>query len=253
METRRLTVELELPAGRLHVEMDVPTGTVPIQALLPALRTTADAFVTYGAEVSVAEGRPISCTKGCGACCRQLVPVTHSEARRLTSVIEELPEPRRGEVKARFAAALHRIEEIGLLPTLDGRRKWGAREATGVGMEYFRLGIPCPFLEDESCSIYGDRPIACREYLVTSDPVHCAAPTAETVETVPLPTRVWAAVAREEMGVPDSDPASCIPLILAPRWAALNPGEGERRPGPETLKRIYSRFSRDHSGEGEGR
>ena len=39
-----------------------------------------------------------------------------------------------------------------------------------LGREYFQLGIPCPFLEEESCSIYHDRPITCREYLVTSPP-----------------------------------------------------------------------------------
>lgn len=250
METRRLTVDLGLPEGRVRVEMDVPTGEVPVQALLPALRTTADAFVAYAAEVSTATGQPVSCAKGCGACCRQLVPVAHSEARRLSSLLEELPEPRRTVVKERFAAAFRRIEEAGLLPTLDGRRKWQAGEAVGVGLDYFRLGIPCPFLEDESCSIYGERPIACREYLVTSDPVHCAAPATATVRTVPLPTRVWAALSREETGAPDTEPASCVPLVLAPRWAEENPGAGPLRPGPATLRRVYERFSRDRSGKG---
>lgn len=249
METRRLTVELGLPEGSVRIEMEVPTGEVPMGALLPALRTTADAFVAYGAEVSKAAGKAVSCAKGCGACCRQLVPLAPSEARRLADLVEELREPRRSVVAGRFAEAYRRVEEAGLLPALDGRRKWQAGEATGVGMDYFHLGIPCPFLEDESCSIYTDRPIACREYLVTSDPAHCAEPTRGVLEPVPLPTRVWAAVAREEAGIPDTEPAACIPLVLAPRWAAENPGAGEPRPGPQTLKRVFDRFARDRSGE----
>ena len=220
-------------------------------SLLPALRTTADAFVAYGAELSAMKGRSVSCAKGCGACCRQLVPLAHAEARRIAALLEELPEPRRAEVKERFATALRRVEAAGLLPALDGRERWEPGEATGVGLEYFRLGIACPFLEDESCSIYEERPIACREYLVTSDPVHCSAPTAESVEPVPLPTRVWAATAREEKGLSDVDPAPCVPLVLVPRWAAAHPGVEALRPGPELLRSVYARFSRDRSGGGE--
>ena len=250
MENRRLTVEMGLPEGRLRVEMEVPTGEVPIEALLPALRATADAFVAYGAKVSEERGEPVSCAKGCGACCPQLVPIAWCEARRIAALVEALPEPRRSVVAGRFAEAARRIEAAGLLPALDGRRPWKAGDAESIGMEYFRLGIPCPFLEDESCSIYADRPIACREYLVTSDPACCAAPTRETVRTVPLPTRVWAALSREELGVPDTEPASCVLLVLAPRWAAANPDPGRLRSGPDTLRRVYERFSRDRSGEG---
>jgi hypothetical protein len=35
-------------------------------------------------------------------------------------------------------------------------------------VRYFLQGVACPFLEAESCGIHPDRPLACREYLVTS-------------------------------------------------------------------------------------
>ena len=253
VEYRQLTVKLGLPGGVVQVEMSVPMGEVPMERLLPALRTTADAFVAYGARLSVAAGKPVSCAKGCGACCRQLVPLAHAEARQLAALVEELPEPRRSEVKRRFEDALRQVEAAGLLPSLEGQTERLASEPVGLGLDYFRLGIACPFLEDESCSIYHDRPIACREYLVTSPPACCAAPTAETVDAVPLPTRVWAAIAREEKGIPNSDPASCVPLVMAPSWAARNPEPGTPRPGPEILEKVFARFSRDRRGEGFGR
>lgn len=53
-----------------------------------------------------------------------------------------------------------------------------AAEAEALGMAderaYFALGIPCPFLVDDSCGIHPARPLACREYVVASDPTHCA-------------------------------------------------------------------------------
>lgn len=251
METRRLTVELALPGGIVRVGMDVPTGEVPMRALLPALRTTADAFVDYAARMSEAAGKPVSCAKGCGACCRQLVPLARSEALRISQLLEELPEPRRSELKERFEAAVRRVEAEGLLPALEGQAGLAAGNAVDLGLAYFRLGIPCPFLEDESCSIYADRPIACREYLVSSLPARCADPTPEGIESVPLPTRVWAAIAREEAGVPGTEDAPSVPLVMAPRWAAANGGDEPLRPAPELLRSVYGRFSRDRSGEGE--
>lgn len=244
-ETRRLAVELGLPEGSVRVEMDVPTGEVPMEGLLPALRTTADALVAFGAALSKRDGRPVSCAKGCGACCRQVVPIAPAEARRVAALVEEMPEPRRSVVKGRFAEAWKRIEEAGLLPALEGRGPRAPGGAVEIGLAVFRLGIPCPFLEEESCSIYEERPIACREYLVTSDPALCSAPTPKTIAPVPLPTRVWAAVAREEQGIPDTDPVPLVPLVLAPRWAAANPEPGARRPGPELLRKVYDRFAND--------
>lgn len=253
MEIRGLTVDLALPGGTVRVEMAVPMGEVPMERLLPALRTTADAFVAYGAEMSAAAGKPVSCAKGCGACCRQLVPLAHAEARAIAALVEELPEPRRSVVKARFEEAVRRVEAAGLLPAIEGRTGRMAAEAADLGLSYLRLGIVCPFLEDESCSIYEERPIACREYLVTSPPARCAAPTVETIEAVSLPTRVWAAAAREEKGVANSDPAPCVPLVVALGRAAAARDDAPLRPGSEILQKVYARFARDRRGEGFGR
>ena len=251
MESRRLTAELGVPGGVVRVETDVPMGSVPMEGLLPALQVTADALVSHAAAQSVGAGRPVSCAAGCGACCRQLVPIAPAEARRLTALVEGLPEPRRSVVRERFGEALRRLGEEGLLPALErrGTSATGTTEETGLG--YMRLGIACPFLEAEKSSIYEDRPIACREYLVTSPPANCARPTRETIETVHLPTRVWAAVAWEEAGGGDFAKAEWVPLILSLRWAAKNPHGRAPRPGPELLRSVYGRFARDRAGERE--
>ncbi len=105
----------------------------------------------------------ISCGPGCGACCRQAVPVTATELRAIRAWLDALPDDERSAHDQRIAATKARLD---------------ASDAEAIGMEneraYFALGIPCPFLVDESCSIHPARPLACREYVVTSDPVHCA-------------------------------------------------------------------------------
>lgn len=59
-----------------------------------------------------------------------------------------------------------------------------------IGLAYFDLNLPCPFLQDQSCSIHPHRPLSCREFLVVSDPAYCAKPDPAVVENVVLPKRV---------------------------------------------------------------
>ena len=254
MESRRLTVELGLPGGIVRVEMVVPMGEVPMERLLPALRTTADAFVAYGAEMSVTAGKPVSCAKGCGACCRQLVPIAHAEARQLAALVEELPEPRRSdrEGAVRRGPPPGRGGGTPSLARWDGPGGWPPRRSTSA----WTISVSASPVRSSRTRAARSTTIGPSPAGSTSSrrPPHAAAaPTAETIETVPLPTRVWAAVAREENGIPNSDPASCVPLVMAPAWAARNPEPGTPRPGPEILQKVFARFSRDRRGEGFGR
>jgi Fe-S-cluster containining protein len=208
--------------------------------LLPLVQSFGDAVAASAAKVAGDQGKRVSCAKGCGACCRQLVPVAEVEARRLAALVRELPEPRRTEVRARFAAARRRLEAAGLLGELrHAQHEWSEEALPAFGLAYFRQGIPCPFLEDESCSVYADRPLVCREYLVTSPPADCAQPTAETVDRVPMPFKVWTALARFDRVPPGARFIRWVPLVLAPEWAEAGPEEPAARPGPELLSQFF--------------
>jgi Fe-S-cluster containining protein len=208
---------------------------------LPLYRSLAESFVAAAVANATDEGRTVSCRKGCGACCRQLVPISELEARRIGEVVAELPEPRRTQVRARFEAARARLDAAGLLELLEQPGRIPAADARTFGLRYFTQGIPCPFLEDESCSIYEERPIACREYLVTSPPENCARPTPETIDCVAVPAQVSRAIRwlTADAGAPR---ASWVPLILAPHWAAAHPHEPPR-PGPDLLRELFGRLS----------
>ena len=84
-----------------------------------------------------------------------------------------MPEPRRTEVRARFADAVAKIEAAGLLPEARAFDSLPDEQYLALHPRYFALQIACPFLEDESCSIYSQRPLVCREYLVTSPAEYC--------------------------------------------------------------------------------
>jgi Fe-S-cluster containining protein len=232
-------VDMTIGARRLHAKMSVPAGPTRLMDLLPLAQNLANAVVGAAVEDIVEQGQAVSCKKGCGACCRQLVPISQVEARRIRDLVETLPEPRREQIRARFSQAREALRIAGLLEQLEARERWAPDGVETIGVDYFRLGIACPFLEDESCSIHADRPITCREYLVTSPAEHCARPTRETVETARIPLKVWTAVARFDKLPPGERFLRWVPLILAPEWADAHPDETPPRPGPELLKELF--------------
>jgi Fe-S-cluster containining protein len=236
-------VELSGPDWRLKARMSVPAGPTRLRQLLPLVQSLADAVVGTAVRTAEGEGETVSCRKGCGACCRQLVPIAEVEARHLRDLVDGLPEPRRTQVRARFAEARRRLEEAGLLDKLLRREQWAEGERQEVGLEYFRQGVACPFLEDESCSIHTDRPVACREYLVTSPAGHCARPSADTVRCVRLPLKVSGALTRMDPVAATARFVRWVPLVLAPEWAEAHPDAAPARPGPELLREFFDHLT----------
>lgn len=187
-------VGLAIAGIPLELEMTVPAKPVKAHRMLPVFQKMANAFVDVSVQALEADGQPISCKAGCGACCRQPVPISETEVYQIAELVEAMPEPRRSEIKKKFADGVEHFKKIGWFDRLNehfavdkpAEAQDGFKRAIDVVLEYFYEGIPCPFLENESCSIHQDRPVACREYLVTSPAENCAKPTAQTVKVVDL-------------------------------------------------------------------
>jgi Fe-S-cluster containining protein len=153
------------------------------------------------------------------------VPVSRTEAERLLSTVAALPAERRAVLEGRFAAA------EAALAAADLKERKG-RPDRELSTAYFALGIPCPFLEEESCSIHPDRPLVCREYLVTSPAELCAGPEQEGVTPVPVPKVSLAARSLQD------EREDWFPLALLMDWAKRRPRDGARRTGPEWIQRF---------------
>lgn len=221
---------------------EVPRGRVRLEEVLPALWRLGDALSYAGARAEAREGREVSCRKGCGACCRQPVPVGPAEARRLSALVASLPVERRNAVLERFREARRRLGEAGLLAAFEPPGAATLEERRRLGLAYFALGIACPFLEHESCSIHGERPLACREYLVTSPAEECGRPGPENVRMVPVLAKLWTAAAALEAGGENRIPWTLLSLALS--FAEDHPGSGPLGEGPVLVKEVFSRLVR---------
>jgi Fe-S-cluster containining protein len=243
MDQVHVRVGMKVWDNHVEMELTLPAAPARLESLLPAFQKVADSLVGLAEERAGAEGRVVSCKKGCGACCRQLVPISEVEARRIGRLVEELPEPRRTEIRERFARARERLAEAGLLTKLENRESFVESEATPFGLAYFHAGIPCPFLEEESCSIHADRPITCREYLVTSPAANCADPNPGNIEQVEMPGKVWTALARAGADGPLERFIPWVPLILAPEWASAHPDLSKPRPVEDVLRGVLGELA----------
>jgi Fe-S-cluster containining protein len=232
-------IELKVLGERIAVEAPQPPDPARLDQLLPLLRVIDDAVIDRAVRRAEADGRTVSCRKGCSACCRaQPVPVTPPEAYALLRLVEDLPEPRRTDVRERFADRVRRLRDAGLIdtyltrdPSLDGTK------ARAHAERYFRLGLACPFLEDDACGIYADRPFVCRQYLVTSPAELCADPFHNPVRPIPIPVAPATATLRIAEDVAGTPPYT-VPLVLALEYAQAHREELERTaPSPALARR----------------
>lgn len=228
LETFRLS--LPTPAGDLQAEISVPTSFIPVSDIVPLMRSLGEEAVSLEEAKVQQAGQTISCRKGCGACCRVMVPVSPPEAFVLKKRFEQLPAPHRDRVLQRLAALKETLNEAGLLGRLvqlsETRTQLSDEDMEPVNQAYYAQRLPCIFLEDESCSIYDFRPAACREYLVTSPAEFCQDMTDPAVKPVSVPFRI-ATVLSLMWAKLTGGPARLIPLPIALDWADRHADENK--------------------------
>lgn len=99
-----------------------------------------------------------SCAKGCSHCCYLLTTISVADA---VLIAERL---------------LRKPDWLTWLPRLadDARASFHA-DGSAIGREdYFDNQQPCSFLSDGLCSVYEQRPVACRTHFVTTEPSRCS-------------------------------------------------------------------------------
>ncbi len=236
---------LAIGPGRLEASLPVPSGHVTLVQLLPALQTLTSNIVDAAVQVVNAEGYQVSCRAGCAACCRQLIPLSIFEAQSLAAWIRTLPSDQQQALEARFHAALLTLRDRGLLSRLDPAL-WNEDTARTEQLvfDYLAAEVACPFLVNESCSIYPIRPLICREYLVTSPPERCAAPVPGQVVGIPMPVKTSSALFKLGEQV-EKAPPGWIPLVFLFVWMRSDPHPGDAisGPGPEILYEFVKRLA----------
>lgn len=234
-------LNIHTPAGELTASVSVPTGLIPITDIIPLMRSLGEQAHHQIIDQTIQSGTSISCQKGCAACCRMMIPLAPPEAIALKTVVEALPAPQKEPLLERFQSVQRTLREAGLEEELH-RLAFSEQQVTDEELEplnraYYSLRMPCPFLENEVCSIYEHRPSACRELLVTSPPDLCQDLIRNPVSPIPAPFRMGSVLSKLWADCCQG-PVRLIPLPFALDWANAKESENSRTwAGPELLSR----------------
>lgn len=226
--SERFEIALNTPAGRLTTAVDVPTASVPVTAIVPLMRRLGEEAQALEEARGSEAGRARSCQKGCAACCRMLVPLSPPEAFSLREFLRSLPRDQQERIVARLARAKSVLLTHGLWNQLvelaESSQSPEDDMLEPINQAYYALRMPCPFLEDDCCSIYDDRPAACRELLVTSPAEQCQDMAKNPVVPIPVPVRIGPVLGLL-WGELTNTPPRLIPLPVALDWAEQHQDE----------------------------
>jgi Fe-S-cluster containining protein len=221
-------LSIKTPAGPVTTTVEVSTGFVPVTDIVPLLRRLGQQAHNLEQQRTTSADQKISCAKGCAACCRMLVPVSAPEAFALRDMVAALPEDRRQVIRRALANTTARLERAGLLSQLlhvaETDRPIADDAMEPINRAYYALKLPCPYLENEACSIYEDRPAACRELLVTSPADWCQDMVNKPIRALPVPLRISTILGLLWSDLTGSPPR-LIPLPLALDWADRHAAE----------------------------
>jgi Fe-S-cluster containining protein len=161
---------LEILGKPMHLRIQVTDGPARLSDMVPLARAVADKITAVVIDDMAAAGRPIQCRKGCSACCSYLVALSLPEVYSLRQIVASMPAECRVPV---LHACIHAARKILDPSVLDQYHISRSTDMTQINQWYAGLRLKCPFLSAGSCSIYEQRPLACREHLVVTPSAWC--------------------------------------------------------------------------------
>ena len=130
---------------------------MPAIDLLDLVRQAENVMDYYVQHADGAED--LQCARGCYYCCHQFVAATAAEVFLLAGRLKA--QGRHHWARGRIRGFHHRMGDV------RDRKEWHAKQ------------LPCPFLINHECSIYSQRPLACRG-LFSFDRKRCEETAADT-------------------------------------------------------------------------
>ena len=171
--TQSKVVEREILVSGTPVRfrVDIMHEYLNLSDIVPLARMICDKLLDATVLASTNNKCPVSCRKGCAACCSYLVSLSIAEVFRLQNEFALMP-ANEGRIPI-LKSCVHAAFKI-LKQNVTGPKINGSSELKQISNWYAQLNLQCPFLSDGMCSIYEQRPLACREYFVTNSPNCCS-------------------------------------------------------------------------------
>ncbi len=203
-------------------------GRARLADIVPAARAISTKITDIATERIYCRRGHIPCHKGCPACCSYLVSMSIPEVFCFNREVFLKPKHLSSHILRTYFLAASQIikhrppslpeqcfpEESANLSELHLLSDW-----------YASLNLVCPFMYNNQCVIYEQRPLVCREHFVTGSAHGCKEGHGEA-QVVELPVRMANILCQFTRELCVADDAVMIPLVLA--WYEKNKELDER-------------------------
>jgi Fe-S-cluster containining protein len=205
------------------------SGSARLADIVPAARAISAKITDIATERIYCHRGHIPCHKGCPACCSYLVSLSIPEVFCFNREVFLKPKHLSSHILRTYLLAASQIikhrppspppeqcfsDESANLSELHSLSDW-----------YASLNLVCPFMYNNQCVIYQQRPLVCREHFVTGSAQGCKGGRGEA-QVVELPVRMANILCQFTRELCAADDAVMIPLALA--WYEKNKELDER-------------------------
>lgn len=236
-------LELGVSGKPLQLQIGVTDRPVTLADIVPLARELSNRTTQFVSERVQGGGNYVLCRKGCYACCRYLVPLSVPEVFRLRNEVMEMPSHQRESILRPWLQAAERVlqsvpsqlKDQAIKPQLQN-----SSNITEVARWYGGLDLDCPFLANGLCTIYEQRPIACREHIVIGSTPPSNSKCSCDGLVAQMPVHILDALAQLAAEVEGLDTeAVMLPLALA--WSEQNIHRSMRKwPAPMLVERLIN-------------
>ncbi|MHC4336758.1 MAG: YkgJ family cysteine cluster protein [Planctomycetota bacterium] len=217
-------LELDILGEVVDIRISAAQRQATLADIVPLARILSTKFVSAVVDKLRKEQKSVACCKGCSACCRHcLVPLSVPEVFRMMQEVLDMPAD---QSKAILQSCLDAAKTIldGKLESFDLNSSTtnDPTDVSQLGSWYAGLKLPCPFLSGGLCTIYEQRPTACREHLVTDSALLCETKPTDEPNVVMMPVSVVEALGQLASELEGTGVVEAIILPLALPWAQEN-------------------------------
>ena len=181
---KTISSSIDVCGQTLHFRIGCNDGPAGLADIVPLAYGISDIITDAAIGHLAGEGHPVPCKKGCSSCCDYLVALSMPEVYYLQQKWAAWPDVPCDTV---LRSCLRSARKMMDLESLHKYNVTEEVDLSQISRWYGELELSCPFLINNSCMIYENRPLACREYLVTSAPCLCHKAMDGSIERVRLP------------------------------------------------------------------
>ena len=91
------------------INLEIPIIDIGLTDLIPSFQRLFDRIL----EAEIDDHGMISCSEGCGACCRQLIPISIPETFFFHDLLKSLPIEKQADLGLRFCQILDLVDSAG--------------------------------------------------------------------------------------------------------------------------------------------